>query len=44
MGVEHKIAALKRFKILAECFRYPRPTYATKFATIPGIVNLIAGF
>lgn len=42
--VEHKIAALKRFKILAERFRYPRTTYATKFATIAGIVNLIAGF
>jgi hypothetical protein len=42
--VEHKIAALKRFKILAERFRYPRSTYATKFATIAGIVNLIAGF
>jgi hypothetical protein len=42
--VEHKIAALKRFKILSERFRYPRPTYATKFACIAGIVNLIAGF
>ena len=42
--VEHKIAALKRFKILAERFLYPRSTYATKFATIAGIVNLIAGF
>lgn len=42
--VEHKIAHLKRFKILAERFRYPRPTYATKFATIAGIVNMIAGF
>ena len=42
--VEHKIAALKRFKILSERFRYPRSTYATKFTTIAGIVNLIAGF
>ena len=42
--VEHKIAALKRFKILSERFRYPRSTYATKFTAIAGIVNLIAGF
>ena len=39
--VEHAIAHLKRFRILADRFRYPRKTHAAKFSII---ANLIAGF
>ena len=42
--VEHSIAKLKSFRMLSERYRYPRPSYATKFAIIAGIVNLMAGF
>jgi len=42
--VEHKIAQLKSFRMLAERFRYPKITYAAKFALIAGIVNIASGF
>lgn len=42
--VEHAIAKLKSFRMLSERYRYPKATYATKFALIAGIVNLMAGF
>lgn len=42
--VEHAIARLKRFRILADRFRYPRKTHAAKFAIIAGIANIVAGF
>lgn len=42
--VEHGIAKLKSFRMLAERYRYPKPTYAAKFAIIAGILNLAAGF
>jgi len=35
---------LKAFRMLSARYRYPRPAYAAKFATIAGIVNLAAGF
>lgn len=42
--VEHAIARLKRFRILADRFRYPRKTHAAKFSIIAGIANIVAGF
>jgi transposase len=42
--VEHAFARLKSFKMLSERYRYPRATYAAKFAIIAGIVNLKSGF
>jgi hypothetical protein len=42
--VEHKIAQIKRFRMLSDRFRYPRPTHAAKFAIVAGIVNLLSGF
>ena len=42
--VEHKIAQIKRFRMLSDRFRYPRPTHAAKFAIVAGIVNILAGF
>lgn len=42
--VEHKIAQIKRFRMLSDRFRYPRATHAAKFAIAAGIVNLLAGF
>jgi transposase len=42
--VEHAIAKLKSFRMLSERYRYPRATYAVKFAIIAGVVNLLAGF
>lgn len=42
--VEHAIARIKKFRILADRFRYPRATHAAKFAIIAGIVNIMAGF
>jgi hypothetical protein len=30
--------------MFADRFRYPRRTYAAKFAIVAGIVNLAAGF
>jgi transposase len=42
--VEHVFAKLKSFKMLSERYRYPRSTYAAKFAIIAGIVNLMTGF
>ena len=32
------------FRMLSERYRYPKATYAAKFAIIAGIVNLLAGF
>ena len=40
--VEHAIARLKSFRILADRYRYPRARYARKIAIIAGIVNLTA--
>lgn len=42
--VEHKIAQIKRFRILSDRFRYPRPSHTAKFAVVAGIVNLLSGF
>jgi len=42
--VEHAIAKLKSFRMLSERYRYPKSTYAAKFAIIAGVVNLMAGF
>jgi len=42
--VEHAIAKLKSFRMLSERYRYPKASYAAKFAIIAGIVNLMAGF
>lgn len=42
--VEHSFARLKSFRMLSERYRYPKATYATKFALIAGIVNIAAGF
>lgn len=41
---EHAIARMKRFRILADRYRYPRTKHAEKFAIIAGIANLTAGF
>jgi hypothetical protein len=42
--IEHKIARIKTFRLLAERFRHPKTTYATKFALVAGIVNIASGF
>lgn len=42
--VEHAIGRMKKFRILADRFRYPRTRHAIKFSIIAGITNLIAGF
>ena len=42
--VEHKIAQIKTFRLFAERFRYPKFTYAAKFALVAGIVNIASGF
>jgi transposase len=42
--VEHRIAKIKSFRMLSERYRYPKATYAAKFALIAGIVNLASGF
>lgn len=42
--VEHAIARLKSFRILAERYRYPRQTYGAKISIVAGILNLAAGF
>lgn len=42
--VEHAIGRMKRFRILADRFRYPKSRHAAKFAIIAGITNITAGF
>jgi IS5 family transposase len=42
--VEHRIARIKSFRILAERYRYPRNRYAVKISTVAGIINLMDGF
>ena len=42
--VEHAIGRMKKFRILADRYRYPRARHAVKFAIIAGITNLMAGF
>jgi transposase len=42
--VEHAFAKIKRFRIMAERFRYPRTSYPAKFAITAGIINIIGGF
>jgi len=42
--IEHVFAKIKRFRIMADRFRYPKPTYAAKFAIVAGIINILAGF
>ncbi|CAA6606096.1 conserved hypothetical protein [Rhodospirillaceae bacterium LM-1] len=42
--VEHAIAKLKVFRLLAERYRYPRAAYGIKISIVAGIVNLAAGF
>lgn len=41
---EHALAKIKTFRMFSERFRYPKPTYAAKFALVAGIVNIMAGF
>src|SRR5277367_2012155 len=42
--VEHAFAKIKRFRIMADRFRYPKATYAAKFGIVAGIVNILARF
>ncbi|MCB9983709.1 MAG: transposase [Rhodospirillales bacterium] len=42
--VEHAIGRMKKFRILADRYRYPRSRHSVKFAVIAGITNLLAGF
>lgn len=42
--VEHAFARMKRFRIIADTYRYPRSTHALKCSIIAGITNFIAGF
>lgn len=42
--VEHVIGRMKKFRILADRFRYPRSRHSVKFSIIAGITNMIAGF
>lgn len=42
--VEHSIGRMKKFRILADRFRYPRTRHAVKFSIVAGITNLVAGF
>ena len=42
--VEHSIGRIKRFKILSERHRNPRPKHGTKASIVAGLVNLNAGF
>mgnify|MGYP001208585520 CR=1 FL=1 len=35
---------MKKFRILADRFRYPRTRHTVKFSIIAGITNLLAGF
>lgn len=42
--VEHCIARLKSFRILAERYRYPRKTYGVKISIVAGVLNFAAGF
>lgn len=42
--VEHSIGRMKVFRILADCFRYPKAGHHTKTSIIAGIVNIMAGF
>ena len=41
--VEHRIARLKSFRILAERYRYPRQTYGAKISIVAGVLNCAAG-
>lgn len=41
---EHALAKIKKFRMFSERFRYPKPTYAAKFALVAGVVNIMAGF
>lgn len=42
--VEHTIGRMKKFRILADRFRYPRTRHAVKFSIIAGITNIVAAF
>lgn len=42
--VEHAIGRMKKFRILADRYRYPRSQHSVKFAIIAGITNMLAGF
>ena len=42
--VEHRIGRAKRFRIVSERYRNPRPTHATKTSIVAGLVNMNAGF
>lgn len=42
--VEHVIGRMKKFRILADRYRYPRARHSVKFSIIAGITNLLAGF
>jgi len=42
--VEHVIGRMKKFRILADRYRYPRSRHSVKFSIIAGITNMLAGF
>lgn len=42
--VEHVIGRMKKFRILADRYRYPRSRHSVKFSIIAGITNFLAGF
>ena len=44
VAVEHRIGRTKRFRIVSDRFRNPRPTHHTKTSIIAGLVNIEAGF
>lgn len=44
VAVEHRIGRVKRFRIVSDRFRNPRPTHHTKTSIIAGMVNMEAGF
>ena len=44
VAVEHRIGRTRRFRIVAERYRNPRPTDATKTSIVAGLVNMNAGF
>lgn len=44
VAIEHRIGRVKRFHIVSDRFRNPRPTHQTKTSIIAGVVNIEAGF
>ncbi len=44
VAIEHRIGRVKRFRIVSDRFRNPRPTHHTKISIIAGLVNIEASF